>query len=259
MSRFFALLVEQVVWTPIRGPRLELIGSAMGPVPPPHTALALHSAFGRSLSLLSAGGSGVPQGGRSDQFSIAFRQERLEEPDRLRGAILCDEGVSFRSFTGFFAGAPYHRGPARVVLDHPVGLSALVESSQGLVTVHLIGGGLREGEDLWPRLRRIDLGAGQVIEGQDVRPFQPKELPPGWAWGVPAVANYRRGESGRVLAVRPAGPALLDGLVWTTEDVATAHFEVQQPQGLTQFEIFETAAPLGIIGLSGLSDLPMAA
>jgi len=150
-------------------------------------------------------------------------------PASFRGAVLYEEGMLFRVFSGFITRRPT-RTFAQYVLrnGHAHGFLRI---ERGILDAFILGGGLSEGVDLWQELVEIKYGERELIKVNEIRPFGP-------AWLVPTLFQYRRGNHTAVLASF-CGPASPNYPLLSIEEDNTSRGYVmtQQSNGCVQIDV----------------------
>ena len=204
VSRPFALWITNAGELNVRRPAYRLSGTALGRAPEPGQALVVAAPFCDRLRTRFRGY--VTPTRAEPPGSVSLLVEPITEfpPESLEGALLIEEGVSYRSFAARVGQIPSTTPtPARFDFgeDHGYGL---VRIAQNFLDGILVGGGLGD-RSFWDTLRGIDRLSGSRILRSDLKPLSPEAV-----WAMPTIRNYGAGEDAEWIVVRSAGPVELD-------------------------------------------------
>lgn len=234
MSRAFAMLVEDVIATKVRGPQFLLSGFPLGRAPEVSDAFLMVSPFSKPLRVHCTSVLGQPRGASDMRFTCGIEGDLGLAPRQCIGALLVDEGVAIRAFSGCLrqhVPKPYN-APARFNLgkDRAWGL---VSIRGRIVNIVIVGGGLATSEDFWPLLQKIEI---QMYPDLDLSFFE--RVSPGFeytgVWRLPTIRTYPRGEWESALVLRPSGPVTLQSSSAFIDGARRFCRLYQQRDGLTQ-------------------------
>lgn len=240
MSRHFAMWIQSVKWSRVRRPTLFFFGPTLGPQPQPGDALLVLSAFGMTQRVRHSSVFMVPRG--AEQANIGIGVEADEAPPEERpfnGALICEEGVTVRFFSGR-ARRPLGRVQEAVQIELRGGDRAwgMISIRMGIATVAVVGGGLPSGADLWNRLVRLKPQRSDPIERENLEPLALCAHDPGLTWAQPALHMYPRGEAFLAVVTPPAGLAMPEpALALVDGQWQEASLLFQNAIGITQFQI----------------------
>lgn len=226
MKRPFGMLVESSMAMPRLEPGIVFTGPSIG-VPEVGQALTIRGAFSRPTRQRLSGIMRFHRSASSSRTGVVVNPGQVL-PETFRGAVVYEEGVLFRVFSGFTSGPPL-RAPARYQLRDGIA-DGLVHVEKGVINAFVIGGGLPEGDNLWRELTLIDYGSGSLL---------PSEIQPvAERWLVPILQMYGLADTS-IMVTSLCGPATMDFplLVYRRLAASTeAHVIMQQASGIVQVD-----------------------
>lgn len=233
LNRAVGMVVEEA--TRFARPKggVLLRGPMIGLPPEPGQPLLLTGAFGSPQRVRCAAMIQSHRGETPGQLDLIVTGLDDSAPAYYRGALLYEEGVSFRPFGALLKAAMQHqRSAAR--FDFPGDRAyGFIVIAGGVLDAFVIGGGLPDGQNLWQYLVRMVTPSGTVIAPESLR-----STCPGWPVSSFPVYDRARGEHS-VLMARACGPAELGREVLvrlSTTSLTADVLSQQKANGMVQIE-----------------------
>jgi hypothetical protein len=231
LDAFEQSLTPHVAW---------LSGPAIGRVPEASDPLRIYSPFSLPLRTKLRALGGRPRGATTTAIVIGVDAIPSLSVERLRGALISEEGVEVRTFTARTERPDALAAPARFKLgdDHAWGL---IRMTKNIVNFAVVGGGIGT-HDFWQDLELIR------VEGWQ-KPLLAGELDPITAaetdllWQLPRFSTYPQSSDRSAFVLRPMGPVRdLTVPVWLGDRWEKVRV-FQSPTGVTQLLVANDVAP----------------